>query len=625
MHTHASFFRRPDSSMTPMLSHVTSRLTPIRATLVLAILLIVGSLWMPDFLQSQASNWIIFGLLGVSLVFVWGKAGIFSFGQGAFFGIGGYVYGIASINLVAVTNETVSAVVLATLGAAVAAGLLGYFIFYGKVGDVYVGVVTLASTLVLFTFMSSTASPVYHVGDALLGGYNGMAGIPPLTVGWPGGSPVALTIWQTLAILVALAALVLCVLYTLLARPFGYIVSAIRDNEQRTQLLGYDIRLRKLVVFMIGGAIAGLAGALYAAWGMFISPTVFGLQQAALVVIWVLVGGRASIAGAFFGVVFVEGLSTLLGSGGGNATPVVLGVVLILVVLLLPQGTVPALQSWLRPRTRASSTPVEAPAAELSGGAVDPLMPPGLSAGSSANSSLRVNGLLKRFGGLTAVHDVSISFAERGVHCLIGPNGAGKSTFFNLLAGRFSPTSGQILFAGRDMTRAEPHTRARAGMGIKLQIASIFPGHSVHENVWLSAYAKLHSRAAAEARATEIIDWLGLGPLRHVLAGELSHGQKQWLEIGMVCATAPGIVLLDEPTAGMTRTETARTAALISSLGRYANVIVVEHDMAFVRQLNVPVTVFHQGSVFASGRLEELQQDERVLNIYLGRHGGQRA
>jgi branched-chain amino acid transport system permease protein len=111
--------------MTQMLSHVTARLTSIRTTLVLAILLIVGSLWIPDFLQSQASNWIIFGLLGVSLVFVWGKAGIFSFGQGAFFGIGGYVYGIASINLVPVTNETVSAVVLATLGAAVAAGLLG--------------------------------------------------------------------------------------------------------------------------------------------------------------------------------------------------------------------------------------------------------------------------------------------------------------------------------------------------------------------------------------------------------------------------------------------------------------------------------------------------------------------
>jgi branched-chain amino acid transport system permease protein len=409
MHSPAFFFRRPYSSMTQMLSHVTPRLTPIRTTLVLAILLIVGSLWMPDFLQSEVSNWIIFGLLGVSLVFVWGKAGIFSFGQGAFFGIGGYVYGIASINLVAVTNETVSAVVLAALGAAVAAGLLGYFIFYGKVGDVYVGVVTLASTLVLFTFMSSTASPVYHVGDALLGGYNGMAGIPPLTVGWPGGSPVALTIWQTLAILIVLAALVLCILYALLARPFGYIVSTIRDNEQRTQLLGYDIRLRKLVVFIIGGAIAGLAGALYAAWGMFISPTVFGLQQAALVVIWVLVGGRASIAGAFFGVVFVEGLSTLLGSGGGNATPIALGAVLILVVLLLPQGAIPALQSWLRPRTRASSAPADAPAAELPGGAVDPLMPPCLSAGPSANGSLRVNGLLKRFGGLTAVHDVSLA------------------------------------------------------------------------------------------------------------------------------------------------------------------------------------------------------------------------
>jgi branched-chain amino acid transport system permease protein len=613
------------SRSTPRVSsRANSRLTPVRTTLILAVLLIAGSLLLPDFLQSQASNWVIFGLLGVSLVFVWGKAGIFSFGQGAFFGIGGYVYGIASINLLGVTNETFSAVILAMLGAAIAAGLLGYFIFYGKVGDVYVGVITLASTLVLFTFVSSTASPVYHVGDALIGGYNGMAGIPPLTIGWPGGASVALSIWQTLVVTIVLAALVLCVMYALLERPFGYIVSAIRDNEQRTQLLGFDIRLRKLVVFMIGGAIAGLAGALYASWSMFISPTVFGLQQAALVVIWVLVGGRASLAGAFCGVIFVEGLSTALGSGGGAATPIVLGVVLILVVLLLPQGAVPAVQAWLKPRAR---TPVAKQQADtdLPYDHVDAAMPPGLSASTTSNSSLHIHGLSKRFGGLTAVHNVSIDFAERGVHCLIGPNGAGKSTFFNLLAGRFLPTSGQIRFAGRDMTRAEPHARARAGMGIKLQIASIFPGLSVHENVWLSAYAKLHSRSAAEARATAIIDWLGLGAQRQTLAGELSHGQKQWLEIGMVCATDPAIILLDEPTAGMTRSETARTSALISALGRHVNVIVVEHDMEFVRQLDVPVTVFHQGSVFASGRLDELQQDERVLNIYLGRHGGSHA
>ncbi|CAB3794553.1 ATP-binding cassette domain-containing protein [Pararobbsia alpina] len=599
------------------------RPTPIRVTLALAIVLIVGSLWIPDFLQSQASNWIIFGLLGASLVFVWGKAGIFSFGQGAFFGIGGYVYGIASINLVATTNETFSAVVLAVIGAAFAAGLLGYFMFYGKVGDVYVGVVTLASTLVLFTFMSSTASPVYHVGDALLGGYNGMAGVPPLTLGWPGGPSEALTIWQTLAVVIALAALVLCVLYALLSRPFGYIVSALRENEQRTQLLGYDVRLRKLLVFMIGGAVAGLAGALYAAWSMFMSPTVFGLQQAALVVIWVLVGGRASIAGAFCGVVFVEGLSAVLGSGGGNATPIVLGVVLILVVLLLPQGVVPAVQARLKPRTRTRAHAIadDAPEAELSSDTVAETLPPGLPVGRSISGKLSVTGLHKRFGGLRAVNDVSISFAERGVHCLIGPNGAGKSTFFNLLAGRFPPTSGQIMFAGRDMTHAEPHTRARAGMGIKLQIASIFPGLSVHENMWLSAYAKLHSRTEAEARASAITDWLGLGAQRHTLAGELSHGQKQWLEIGMVTATEPSIVLLDEPTAGMTRTETTRTAQLVSALGSHVNVIVVEHDMEFVRQLDVPVTIFHQGSVFASGTLEDLQRDERVLNIYLGRHG----
>ena len=595
-----------------------ARRTTIEAFAALLVTAAVVALaWLiPEFRALQITIWIIYGLLALSLVLVWGRAGIFSFGQSAFFGIGGYVYGIAAINLIEATGESISAIVIAAVVAGIAAVVLGYFMFYGKVGDVYVGIITLATTLVLLTFMSSTAGPQYHVGNALLGGYNGMTGIPPLSYALPGVPSAALSIPQSLAFCVIMAVSVALGVRALLRGPFGRILAGLRENELRTQLLGYDIRYHKLVVFALGGAIAGLAGALFAAWALFINPVVFGLQQAALVVIWVLVGGRDSLVGAFAGVVLVDGLASFLGGSGGGATPIILGAVLIAVVLFLPGGLVPALDSLIRrfaPRAQSSRARIHGSVAgyEIFRAAVSHDAPPG--------GVLETIGLSKNFGGVSAVANVSLAFAERGVHCLIGPNGAGKSTFFNLLVGRYLPSSGRVMFGGREITRAEPHERVRRGLGIKLQVASIYPGLTAAENVWLAAYAKLRDVDLAERRAASVLHWLGLHERSHEAAGTLAHGQQQWLEIGMVLAARPAIILLDEPTSGMTREETARTADLIKELGRHASVIVVEHDMEFVRQLGVAVSVFHQGALFAQGSLDELRRDERILDIYLGR------
>ena len=586
-------------------------------TVGLTVIVVVASGLIPEFRALQFTSWAIYGLLALSLALVWGHGGIFSFGQGALFGIGGYAYGIAAINLSGMTGETFSAMIAAVIIAMLAAVVLGYFMFYGKVGDVYVGIITLATSLVLFTFMSGTAGPKYRVGNALLGGYNGMTGVPPLSYGLPGSESTPLSPGQLLAFTVILACIVTLSVRGLLRGPFGRVLAGVRENELRTQLLGYDIRFRKLVVFAIGGGIAGLAGAQHAAWALFINPIVFGLQQAAVVVIWVLVGGRKSLPGAFLGVVLVEGLASFLGAGGGSATPIVLGAVLIAVVILLPQGLVPAVHAvaqrwipWLRQR------PADIPSAE-------PANIREVLIGASGNRHTAVLegvDLRKSFGGLMAVNNVSLAFRDTGVHCLIGPNGAGKSTFFNLLVGRYRPSSGKVLFGGSLINGLEPHERVRRGLGIKLQVASIFPGLTTFENLWLAAYARLRVTATATERAAQILDWLELRAQAGDAAGALSHGQKQWLEIGMVLAGEPTVILLDEPTAGMTKEETARTAALITELGKSVSVVAVEHDMEFVRQVDVPVTVFHQGSVFAHGSLEELRRDERILDIYLGRH-----
>ncbi len=592
------------------------------AALAAGALIAIGGSLLPEFLQLQATSWAIFGMLALSLTLVWGGGGIFSFGQGAFFGVGAYAYGVVAMNLLPHTNESLSAVLAAALAGALAAAAIGYFMFYGKVGDVYVGIITLALTLVLYTVVSGTADPRYHIGVAAIGGYNGMSGVPPLTVGGPGSAQsIALSIGQQFVFVVLVAALCLAGVYRLQGRPFGRVLEALRDNELRAQLLGYDVRARKLLAFALGGALAGLAGALYAAWGMFVSPGVFGLQQASIIVIWALIGGRRSALGAFVGALLVSGLSFVLGGDAGNYTPIILGGVLIAVVLFVPQGIVPSLQRLLGGlRRRGAQAAPSAPPGESAGA---PRALPRRAGGAAAQGpapELQAIALAKSFGGVQAVRDASLRFASRGVHCLIGPNGAGKSTFFNLLVGRHFPSGGDIRLDDKSIRRAEPHARVRAGLGIKLQEASVFPSLSLHENLWLAAYGRLRDKAAAQARADELLDWLSWRPRQREAAAVLAHGERQWLEIAMVLAGEPSVVLLDEPTAGMSREESLRVAELIGELGASACVIVVEHDMEFVRALQVPVTVFHRGEVFASGSLEDLRRDERILDIYLGRH-----
>jgi branched-chain amino acid transport system permease protein len=250
------------------------REVPVGAVLIAAGALLAAVA--EDYRAQQWALWAIYGLLALSFTFVWGHAGIFSFGQAAFFGVGGYAFGVTGINLSGSTNETLSALVVAAVVAALFAAALGYFIFYGNVGDVYVAIITLAVTLVLLTVTSSLADPKYRIGDAVLGGYNGMVGVPPIMLPTASGDPVLLGSRGLLAFCVVVAVVVALLLNVLRRRPFGRVIAGIRENELRTSLLGYDVRRYKLLAFVIAGAVAGLAGGLFAAWAQFINPAVFG-------------------------------------------------------------------------------------------------------------------------------------------------------------------------------------------------------------------------------------------------------------------------------------------------------------------------------------------------------------
>jgi branched-chain amino acid transport system ATP-binding protein len=231
---------------------------------------------------------------------------------------------------------------------------------------------------------------------------------------------------------------------------------------------------------------------------------------------------------------------------------------------------------------------------------------------------VEVKGVSKRFGGLTAVSGVDLAVDAGEVHCLIGPNGAGKSTLFKLIVGLYPPSQGQILFDSVDITQQRPFARVQRGMSIKMQAPSVFKELPVRQNFQIALQGQV-SGAERDREEERLLALLNLETEGEKLAGALSHGQQQWLEIGMALALRPQLLLLDEPTAGMSPEETFKTGELIKTFNTDGmTLLVVEHDMAFVRQIAQRVTVLHLGKIFAHGSLEAILQDEKVAEIYLG-------
>ncbi len=240
---------------------------------------------------------------------------------------------------------------------------------------------------------------------------------------------------------------------------------------------------------------------------------------------------------------------------------------------------------------------------------------------------LSAEGVNKSFDGFKAINDLNFYLDKGELRTIIGPNGAGKSTFLDLITGRTRPDTGKIEYKGTPVTKLREYEIYRLGIGRKFQTPSVYSDHTVYENIMLGlegsrgVWASIFGRVtkAQNDRIHEVMGVIGLGDKAGIKAGTLAHGQKQWLEIGMLLAQNAELLLVDEPAAGMTDEETAKTGELLLSLAGKHTVIVIEHDMVFVRQLGSKVTVLHQGHVLCDGTLDEVQCDERVIEVYLGR------
>jgi len=294
---------------------------------------------------SNTAYLLVSAFLGLSLCIVWGYTGIFSFGQVAFYGVAGYTFGVVSINITGPLG-TVAGLAIGVLVAAAFAFLVGYFMFYGGVSDVYVAIITLAVTLVLNTFMGQTAGEEWSVGAARLGGFNGMTEIPSLALG-VGDAAIRVADGAFYYFVTGTLLVTYLGLRVLVNSNLGYVMVGIRENEARTELFGYDTRRVKLGTFTLGGALAGFGGVVYASWGNYIDPSVFGLTFAALPIIWVATGGRKWLSGAIIGTFVVTFISQRLSVFGGQYSLVILGTLLLVVILGLPEGFVPQIHARL--------------------------------------------------------------------------------------------------------------------------------------------------------------------------------------------------------------------------------------------------------------------------------------
>lgn len=315
---------------------------------IVALGLLVFPLFGSPFYLSNLAVFFIYVPMGLGLGLLWGYGGILSFGQAAFFGISGYVYGVVVQNLSQTPGASLLAVAAAISATVIVAALFGYFVFYGQVSAWIIPLLTLVLSLILETFMAQTAGYQWRVGHVLLGGYNGMTGIPSIQAG-PlefGGASVALYLLTVVGMVLAYLGLRL-----LVNSHYGYVVVGVRDDVERTRMLGYNVARMQVTVFALAAGLAGLSGVLYVSWGNYINPASMGLYAATVPVIWTAVGGRSSLVAVALSTVALKWLADALAVRGGEYAFLIMGALLLATMLFFPAGIVVALNRlWRRAR-----------------------------------------------------------------------------------------------------------------------------------------------------------------------------------------------------------------------------------------------------------------------------------
>jgi ABC-type branched-subunit amino acid transport system ATPase component/ABC-type branched-subunit amino acid transport system permease subunit len=559
---------------------------------------------------------LVLALWAISYNLMLGYTGMVSFAHAAYYGVGAYT--------VALIFKRYHLPILVGLAAApFGAGAVG--LITGLVAQravrLYFSLLTLAISQLLFSIVFSWYD--------FTGGDNGIS----ITL------PDQLNDYTTLYYFTAaVVAICLLLMFILVRSPFGAALLSIRENRQRAASIGINVKAYELAVYTIAAVFAGVAGGLFVMYQQQAYPEMLYWTANAQPVVVALLGGTTTFLGPAIGAFIYVVLDNSLSKQFPYQFDIILGAIVLGVVLAVPGGIsdVPSVFLRLRERFRRGEDEAEAQPAESTGEAIrmfdvsKALATEAIQADEvrSGQTLLRIEHLSRSFGGLRAVEDVSLDVKQGDRHAIIGPNGAGKSTLFNLITGQLKPNSGKVIFDGRDITGKPPHVIARTGIGRAFQITTIFPKLTVRKNL---QYAMLAHRGYTlrpfgiadrmfAAEAQELAEAVGLGAWANLPAGQLSHGDQRAIEIAISLALGSKLVLLDEPTAGMSAYETDKAMELIRQLAteRHLTLLFCEHDMSVVFSTARTVTVMHQGRVLTAGTPEQIRRNPDVQKVYLG-------
>jgi len=602
--------------------------TPRVLTLVFIVALALAWGWLPPFTVTVLSNIGLYALVAVGLVLLTGVGGMTSFGQAAFVGMGayatawictsptaaGWLGGLAGSALVPWLGLLLGLVLTFALAWALGAVTL-------KLSGHYLPLCTIAWGLSLYFLLGNME---------FLGGQTGITGIPPLVIaGVSFATPrmLGVVIWAVLL-------LALWAMHNLLDSREGRAIRALKGGRLMAESMGVDTARHRIKLFVLAALLAAISGWLYAHMQRFVNPTPFNLNIGIEMLFMAVVGGAGHLWGAVLGATLItllkeklqDILPALLGTSG-NFEVVVFGLLMLFVLQRFADGLWPTLarlsRRWVRELPRAAGA---GPAVSSTEQLAQRALP------ASGSLLLQADGVSKRFGGLVANNDISMTLKAGEVHALIGPNGAGKSTFFNMISGVDDPTTGEVRLVGQAMSGKPSRAFASLGLGRTFQHVRLLGQRSVIENValgahlrarrgWVSAMLRLDraEEAALMAEARRQIERCGLGAHADTPAASLSLGQQRVVEIARALAGQPSVLLLDEPAAGLRHLEKRALSELLGQLrAEGLGILVVEHDMEFVMNLADRITVLEFGTVIATGSPAEVQANPRVLEAYLG-------
>jgi branched-chain amino acid transport system permease protein len=565
---------------------------------------------------------LIWGIFGIGFDILFGFTGLLSFGQSAFYGTGGM---IAAYLLTVADFPYVTLAILIGMAAAAVVGFL-------------VGLLALRRTGIYFAMITVAISEVFYFVEfnplsEYTGGENGLPGVPTPSLDLGFWRMDFDSDWKLYAYLAFWFFVAIVVALRIVRSPVGIVLRAIRENPLRAAAVGHNIRAYKLTAFVVAAAYGGFAGGLLGVMQGFMPPDAFTFMTSGQLVMQAAIGGTGTLFGPLLGATIWLYLSDFLQNALhlGAAWKLVLGIIFVLLVCFLQRGVIGGLVDLYhlarRPRARRRDEPAMAAAPA----AVTPVAPlPARPAGAEARPILEAKGLIKRYGGIVANNNIDFTVHEGELLGIIGPNGAGKTTFFKMLTCEVSPTAGRIIFNGRDITGFGVTEVCQLGLTKSYQVNQLFTRLTVRQNILIAALARkrgkfkldLFKRVEKVKGLAESVDetlaLVRLSDRAEVPVSELAYGEKRRLEIGLALATAPELLLLDEPLAGMSPQERAETVQLLKSIRQGRTMVVIDHDMDAIFELGEMITVLQEGRVLVKGSPAEIKANEAVQDAYLG-------